>query len=216
MTPILYGHPFSSYTQKALIAFYETGAPFEFRTLGPDQPQHGAELGALWPLGKFPVLKDDDLTLIEASIIVEYVDRQNGAGLVPQGEVGLEVRMLDRIFDNYVVTPMNKLVVDSLRPADGKDAMGVQDARTMLETIYGWLDQRLQGREWAAGGAFSLADCAAAPSLFYADWAHPIDARHANLIAYRKRLLARPSFSRAVEEARPYRHFFPLGAPDRD
>jgi glutathione S-transferase len=124
--------------------------------------------------------------------------------------------MLDRIFDNYVMTPMQKIVTDALRPAGDRDAYGVAEARALLEKAYGWLDARLEGREWATGGRFSLADCAAAPSLFYADWAHPIGADRSRLRAYRGRLLERPSFARAVNEARPYRQYFPLGAPDRD
>jgi glutathione S-transferase len=124
--------------------------------------------------------------------------------------------MLDRFFDNYVMTPMQKIVTDSLRPQGEHDPHGVASARHTLDTAYRWIDQTLGDREWAAGGDFSLADCAAAPSLFYADWAHPVDARHGRLRAYRQRLLARPSFARAVDDARPYRQFFPLGAPDRD
>jgi glutathione S-transferase len=217
-TPILYGHPFSSYTQKALIAFYEKDAPFDFRMLGPDQPETMAALTALWPLGKFPVLSDGPLTLVEASVIVEHVDRAHpgGAPLIPKDDPALEMRMLDRVFDNYVMTPTSKIVGDSLRPADGKDPAGVAEAEATLETIYGWLDGRLAGREWATGGGFTLADCAAAPSLFYADWVYRIDGRYATLSAYRARLLARPSVARVVEEARPYRAYFPLGAPDRD
>ena len=114
------------------------------------------------------------------------------------------------------MTPQGKCVFDALRAPESRDPAGVADAKTMLETVYAWLDQRMEGREWAVGDAFSLADCAAAPSLFYADWTHAIPERFTTLIAYRKRLLARPSFERAVDEARPYRAFFPLGAPDRD
>jgi glutathione S-transferase len=131
-------------------------------------------------------------------------------------EVALEVRMMDRFFDNYVSTPQQKFVFDRLRPEAGRDPLGVADARTMLDTAYAWLDKRMSGREWAAGEHFSLADCGAAPFLFYADWTHPIDPAHANVIGYRQRLLARPSFARAVDEARPFRSYFPLGAPDRD
>jgi glutathione S-transferase len=123
---------------------------------------------------------------------------------------------MDRVFDNYVATPQGKFVVDRLRPADSRDPFGVEEARARLDTAYRWLDEVMAEREWAAGDAFSLADCAAAPALFYADWTHPIPAALANVHAYRRRLLARPSFARAVEEARPYRSLFPLGAPDRD
>ncbi len=124
--------------------------------------------------------------------------------------------MLDRVFDNYVMTPMNKFVVDTMRPEGAKDPAGVADARALLDKSYAWLDARLAGRTWAIGDAFTLADCAAAPSLFYADWVHPIGEEHAALRGYRARLLARPSFARTVDEARPYRRLFPLGAPDRD
>ena len=127
----------------------------------------------------------------------------------------LAVRALDRFFDNYVMTPMQKIVADSMRATGDRDLVGVTEARALLDTAYRWLDGALVGQEWAAG-TFSLADCAAAPALFYADWAHPIDPAFTNVHAYRRRLLARPSFARAVDEARPYRPLFPLGAPDRD
>ena len=123
---------------------------------------------------------------------------------------------MDRVFDNYVSTPMQKIVFDSIRVAEDRDHPGVAEAHALLETAYRWLDATLAHREWAADGGFSLADCAAAPALFYADWVHPIDAAFPNLRAYRKRLLLRPSFARIVDEARPHRPLFPLGAPDRD
>ncbi|MBS0505566.1 MAG: glutathione S-transferase family protein, partial [Proteobacteria bacterium] len=128
----------------------------------------------------------------------------------------IEVRMLDRIFDNHVMTNMQRVVNDALRPAERKDAEEVRQAKAALETAYRWLNGWMEGREWAAADQFSLADCAAAPSLFYADWVHPIPDELTNLKAYRARLLARPSVARAVDEARPYRPLFPLGAPDRD
>jgi glutathione S-transferase len=215
----LYAHPFSSYCQKVLIALYENGTPFEFRLLeGPDSPAM-QELAALWPIKRFPVLLDGDRTVIEASIIVEYLGlyQPGPVRLVPEdAREALEVRTMDRFFDNYVSTPQQKIVFDRIRPEADRDACGVADARAMLDTAYAWLDGVLAGREWAAGHGFSLADCAAAPFLFYADWTHPIGDRFPNVVAYRRRLLARPSFARAVDEARPYRAFFPLGAPDRD
>ncbi|WP_343518952.1 glutathione S-transferase family protein [Sphingomonas sp.] len=204
---ILYGHPFSSYCQKALIALYETVTAFEFRVVGPD-PAVNAEFKALWPLKRFPVLVDGDWTLPEASIIIEHVAPHFLAG-------GIEARLLDRVFDNYVMTPLQKIVGDAMRPADAKDPHGVAEARATLDKAYGWLDAHMAGRQWAAF-EFGLADCAAGPSLFYADWVHPVPAEHAALRAYRARLSARPSFARAIEEARPFRHYFPLGAPDRD
>ncbi|MEQ1579064.1 MAG: glutathione S-transferase family protein [Steroidobacteraceae bacterium] len=215
----LYAHPFSSYCQKALTALYENGTPFQFRELGPDHPDVGAELAALWPLMRFPVLVDGDRTVMEATIIIEYLGLHypGPVRLVPEDpKQAIDVRLLDRFFDNYVMTPMQKIVFDAIRPADQRDPYGVADARKLLDKAYHWLDGTLSEREWVAGGTFSLADCAAAPSMFYADWVHPIDAAFANVIAYRRRLIARPSFARAVEEARPYRSIFPLRAPDRD
>ena len=124
--------------------------------------------------------------------------------------------MLGRFFDNYVMTPQGKFVFDALRPPEHRDPYGVGEARKMLETSYAWLDSRMASRTWAAGESFTLADCAAAPALFYADWTHTIPPRFENLRGYRDRLLGRPSFARAVDEARRFRHYFPLGAPDRD
>ena len=219
MTLKLYFHPFSSYSQKALIAFYENATPFERCVLeGPDSPATQA-LGELWPIRRFPVLVDGPRTILEASCIVEYLDlhRPGPVRLVPQDpKDALEVRMLDRFFDNYISTPQQKIVFDTLRSADARDPQGVADARQMLDTAYAWLDERMAGREWAVDDRFSLADCAAAPFLFYADWCHAIGDAHPHVKAYRQRLLARPSFARAVNEARPYRTLFPLGAPDRD
>ncbi len=215
--PRLYAHPFSSYCQKALVALYEHGTPFDYRNL--EDAEANAELTALWPMRRFPVLVDGDRTVLEASCIVEYIDLHHAgaARLVPDDrDAALEVRMLDRFFDNYISTPQQKVVFNAIRGEADRDPYGVQEARAMLETAYAWLDQRMATREWATGAAFTLADCGAAPFLFYADWTHPIDARFAHVRAYRERLLARPSVKRAVDEARPYRSYFPLGAPDRD
>lgn len=215
----LFAHPFSSYCQKVLIALYENELSFEFRLLAPDEPGNGAEFQALWPMRKMPVLVDGGRTVVESSIIIEYLGLHHPGPvrLLPEGtEAALETRMMDRFFDNYVMTPMQKFVFDSLRPADKRDAYGVEEAGALLERAYAWLDEVLAGRSWAAGEAFSLADCAAAPALFYADWVHPIAESFERVRAYRQRLLARPSFAWVVEEARPYRALFPLGAPDRD
>jgi glutathione S-transferase len=219
MSLVLYAHPFASYCQKVLIALYENDTLFERRMLDRDEPTAWQELEALWPLKRFPVLVDGDRTLIEASIIVEHLELHHPGRvrLVPDdARAALEVRFMDRVFDNYVSTPQQKFVSDALRAPERRDPHGVAEARAVLETTYAWLDRVLAGREWAAGDAFSLADCAAAPALFYADWTHPIAERFATLRAYRARLLARPSFARVVDEARPYRPLFPLGAPDRD
>jgi glutathione S-transferase len=217
MALTLYAHPFSSYSQKALIALYENNTPFTMRLLS--DAEGFAELAALWPHKKFPVLVDGAATVIEASIIIEHlVEHYPGpVRLIPtDSKLALATRFMDRFFDNYVMTPMSKVVADSLRAPDSRDPAGVAEARAQLEISYGWLDSAMRERQWATGEHFSLADCAAAPSLFYADWVHEIDPRFANVRAYRARLLARPSMARAVDEARPYRSFFPLGAPNRD
>jgi glutathione S-transferase len=213
----LYAHPFSSYCQKVLIAFYENDTPFEYLTL--DDAKNGAELEELWPIKKFPVLVDNDHTIMEASIIIEHLNLHHPgpARLIPEDpRAALEVRLMDRFFDNYIMTPMQKIVADRIRTENDRDPYGVTEARAMLDKAYAWLDTALAGREWATGVTFSLADCAAAPSLFYADWAHPIGEAFTRVRDYRRKLLARPSFARAVDEARPYRPYFPLGAPDRD
>jgi len=215
----LYAHPFSSYCQKVLIALYENDIPFELRLLTEDDPQVLAEHEALWPLKRMPVLADEGRTVVEATIIIEHlaVHHPGPVPLIPEDpSAALEVRMMDRFFDNYIMTPMQKIVADRIRAPENRDRQGVDDARKTLDTAYRWLDDRMAGREWAAGDSFTLADCAAAPSLFYADWSHPIGAGLSNVQGYRRRLLARPSFARAVDEARPYRPLFPLGAPDRD
>ena len=217
MTLEFFAHPFSSYCQKALIAFYENDVPFTYRML--EDPGVGEAFAALWPMKRFPILREGERVVLEASVIIEYLQvRHPGAvKLIPEDpDLALEARMLDRVFDNYVMTPQGKFVYDSLRPADQRDALGVDEARTMLDTSYTWLDERMQGRTWAVGETFTLADCAAAPALFYADWTYPIPEACTALKAYRRRLLERASFARAVNEARPFRHYFPLGAPDRD
>jgi glutathione S-transferase len=204
---------------KALIALYENETPFEFRMLDPDHPDNAAELARRWPLAKFPMLVDGATTVFEASAIIDYLAafHPGPVALIPaDAKAAVPVRMLDRVFDNYVMTPLQAIVADALRPEEARDPYGVAKARGALDTIYVWLDQALAGRPWAAGDAFTLADAAAAPSLFYADWAHPIGEDRTVLKAYRARLLARPSFARCIDDARPYRHFFPLGAPDRD
>jgi glutathione S-transferase len=215
----LYAHPFSSYSWKVLIPLYESGAPFVYKLLSPDAPENGTALAKLWPIGLFPVLVDGERTLIESSVIVEYLDLHHPGPapmIPPDPDAALEVRFLDRFFDNYVMTPMQRIVSDFIRPPEKRDPQAVTDAKALLDKAYAWLDACVAGREWAAGDQFSMADCAAAPSLFYADWVHPIADKWMHTCAYRARLLAHASVMRTVEEARPYRHFFPPGAPDRD
>ncbi len=211
----LFGHPFSSYTWKVLIAFYDADIPFEFRDVsGQDHPENEAEFLAHWPVGKFPLLVEDGIPVMESSTIIEHVAHH----LIPEERsAAQEVRMLDRIFDNHVMTPMQAVVSEHLPSiAATPDPARIDRARMTLDKVYVWLDRRLKGREWSAGPGFSLADCAGAPALFYADWVQPIPDSLTTLKAYRAKALARPSVARCVEEARPYRHFFPLGAPDRD
>lgn len=213
----LYAHPFSSYCWKALIAFYENDVPFEYRSL--EDPKANAELTALWPLRRFPVLVDGDRTVFEATSIIEHLALHYPApvALIPFDQfLAADVRMMDRVFDNYVSTPLQRIVFNAIRPEESRSAYDVQEHEAMLSKAYTWLNDYLEGREWAVGDTFSMADCAAAPSLFYADWAHRIAADLTNLTAYRARLLARPSVARCVDEARQYRSYFPLGAPDRD
>jgi glutathione S-transferase len=219
MTLVLYGHPFSSYTHKALIALYENGLSFEFKIIGPEAPENYDRLKRAWPLAKFPMLEEGGTNVFEATSIIEYLHAKHPGPirLIPNdSDAAIEARMLDRVFDNYVMTPMNAFVREALRRPEDRHPSSVAEARTQLDTIYAWLNERMASREWAIGDAFTIADCAAAPSLFYADWAHPIAPAHSHLRSYRQRLLARPSYDRANNEARPYRHYFPLGAPDRD
>lgn len=213
----LFGHPFSSFSWKAQIALDEKGIAYAYRNVDPSRPENGAELRRLWPLGKFPLLADGERIVFESTAIIEYLEARHGAQLIPADPLAaVEVRMLDRLFDNHVMTPMQAIVSNALRPEDQRDAYGVAQARSALDAIYAWLNGRVAGGEWAAGDTFTLADCAAAPALFYADWAHPFGDRWPELAAYRARLLARPSVSRAVDGGRVYRDYFPLGAPDRD
>lgn len=216
MALTLYSHPFSSYCQKVLMALWENDTAFEYRHL--EHPGASDELASLWPLRKFPVLVDDGKAVIETSIIIEYLDQHHSGAVrfLPAGNAALEVRFMDRFFDNYVMDAMSKPVFEALKGEDGRTEEAMSQARVALDTAYAWLEARITDRIWAAGEDFSMADCAAAPSLFYADWVHPIDPAYKRLRDYRAQLLARPSFSRAVEEARPYRSYFPLGAPDRD
>jgi glutathione S-transferase len=187
--------------------------------LGPDTPEHTAEWLRRWPLRRFPLLVDGDRDVVEGTIILEYLQLEHPGPvrLLPDDpRAALDVRFLDRFFDLHVMDAMQVAVDSALH----RSPLGAQDglalAAERLERAYGWLETRLAGRTWACGEHFTMADCAAAPSLFYADWTHRISDAYPVLRGYRSRLLARPSFARAVQEARPYRPLFPLGAPDRD
>lgn len=215
---IFYGHPFSSYSWKVLIALYEKGMEFDYRNVDPEFPEHMPELRTHWPVGQFPLIVHDGTPWFETSVMIEYLDR-----LVPEprmipadADAALKVRLFDRIFDNQVMNRMQEVVNDAIRGPENHLPMIVEQTHARLEIIYAWLDKELAGGGWATPHGFTLADCAAAPALFYADWVYPIDAKYENLRGYRARLLAHPSVSRCVEDARRYRHYFPLGAPDRD
>ena len=214
MSLVLHAHPLSSYCWKALIAFHEKGIPFEFHQLEHGDPESAARFGALWPIAKMPVLVDDGRVVVETSIIVEYLDLRHPGPepLLPEDrEAALEVRMLDRVFDNYVMTPMQKIVFNRFCPAEARNPHDVMAARQTIDTAYGWLDSRLEGRAWAAGDSFTLADCAAAPSLQYAERVQPMAGRFPALADYLGRLESRPSFARVLKEAEPFSHMFPTG-----
>ena len=219
MSLALYGHPFSSYTQKVLIALYENETPFEFCCLGPDTPQHTAEWQRRWPLRKFPLLVDGDRNVVESSIIIEYLQlaHPGPVRLLPtEADTALEVRAFDRFFDLHVMSAVQRAVDGALTGIADRKEEGLAFAADKLELAYAWLEGTLADKTWAAGRDFTMADCAAAPALFYADWTYPMSEQFPALRAYRARLLARPSFARAVHEARWFRPYFPLGAPDRD
>jgi glutathione S-transferase len=217
MTLTLHEHPFASYCWKALIALYERDLPFEPHFVGDDADR--ARLAELWPMASIPVLVDDrtGITLPESTTIVEYLD---GLGEAPRllpadPAAALQTRLWDRVIDGYVMTPMQKIVGDSLRPEGRGDPQGVAEARARLDQAYDLLDERLTGGGWAAGPEFTLADCAAAPALFYARVVHRWDEeRLAGLTRYFTELTARTSVARVIDEAREYRHVFPLPWPD--
>ncbi|HET7606672.1 MAG TPA: glutathione S-transferase family protein [Sphingomicrobium sp.] len=213
----LYGHPFSSYTWKVLIPLYADGTEFEFRQV-PENQETYTELKRIWPFGKFPVLIDGDQVIPEASCVIEHLQAHHPTRNVwiPDGELGRRVRLLDRFFDLHVQGNMQPAVNHALRPEGMGDAYGAEQGRRNLHLAYDWLEANLLAEGWAAGDTFTLADCAAAPALFYADWVEEIGDNRPKVKAYRGRLLAHPEVARVVDEARPYRPYFPLGAPDRD
>lgn len=217
MNLVLFGHPFSSYTWKVLIPLYADGTPFEFRQV-PDNEENYADLKRIWPAGKFPLLLDEGEPVIETTCIIEHLQTKHRGPneWIPSGNLGRRVRFLDRFFDLYVQGNMQPAVNHALRPEGMGDAYGAEQGRKNLRVAYDWLEANLPESSWAAGESFTLADCAAAPALFYADWVDEIGDSRPRLKAYRARLLAHPVVARCVDEARPYRQYFPLGAPERD
>lgn len=216
MSLTLYAHPFSSFSWKVLIALWSDDTPFTYRNVDPADPSAMAELKSLWPLGKFPTLVDDGMVIPEASSIIEHLQAHHPgpSRWIPEGEAGRRVRLLDRVFDLHIQGNMQPTVNHAIWP-DG-EGLAAARGREQLAIAYDWLETQLGAEGWAAGDTFTMADCAAAPALFYADWVEPIGLTRPKVAAYRTRLLTHPAVRRAVEEARPYRHYFPLGAPERD
>ncbi|QIK97271.1 glutathione S-transferase family protein [Sphingomonas sp. HDW15A] len=214
----LFAHPFSSYCWKVQIALDADGTSYDYRNVDPAHPGVMDELKALWPLAKFPVLVDDGEVVAETTCIIEHLQAKHpGPNVwIPGGDEGRRVRFLDRFFDNYIQGNMQASVNHALRPEGQGDAYGAELGLKKLRVAYDWLEENLPDSKWAAGESFTLADCAAAPALFYADWIDEIGEQRPRLKAYRARLLAHPAVSKSVEGARPYRAYFPLGAPDRD
>jgi glutathione S-transferase len=213
----LYGHPFSSYTWKALIALYASDLPFEFKMLDPDHAENGAVVAAAGPTGKFPVLTDGERRLFEATTIIEYLalTRPEARFLIPADPLAaLDTRTFDRVFDNYVMHPMQEIVAAHIRSPDAPDPVTLGRMRDMLGATYPWLDRWLE--TYSPPAPITLVECAAAPALFYADWVYPIPMELDRLRQWRAHLLSLPAIARCVDEARPYRHFFPPGAPDKD
>jgi glutathione S-transferase len=216
MTLKLYFHPLSSFCQKALVALYENDTPFEPVIVDLGDPAQRDALLTLWPMGKFPVLRDEarNQTIAESSIIIEYLDQfyPGTTQLVPaDADLAWQTRLRDRFYDLYVNEPMQKIVGDRRRPPDAKDPHGVAQARARLQGAYAMIEQEMADRTWAMDDAFTMADCAAAPALFYANLVLPFGDTHENVAAYFERLMTRPSFARAVAEAKPYFHLFPKG-----
>ena len=222
----LYGHPFSSYTWKALIALYANGTPFEFREIDPSVPKYESFTGKAHPSGQFPVLTDGDAVVVETSAIIEHlaVHHPGPAPLIPDEPAEAVVaRMIDRVFDHYVMGNMQRVIAAYFVDKDDPGAGGLRDepfapeisaGKAGLRRAYAWLERWLSENE--VPPHVSLVTCAAAPSLFYADWVEPIPSDCPRLAALRAELLALPEVVRCVEDARPYRAYFPYGAPDRD
>jgi len=210
----LYFHPLSSFCQKALTAFYENDTRFEPHVVDLGDATSSAEFMRMWPIGKIPVLRDEvrDRTVPESSIIIEYLAQHypGKTALVPaDAEIARQMRLRDRFYDLYVNVPMQKVVTDKLRPAGKNDPYGVEEAKKLLQTACGMIDLDMATKTWTMGESFTMADCAAAPALFYANQVMPFDGTYKNAAAFLRRLSERPSFARAVKEAEPYWALFP-------
>ena len=214
MSFTLHFYPLASYCHKVLIALYENETPFAPNKVDLSNQGERAALVQLWPIGKFPVLCDDARgeTVPESTVIIEYLDRHypGATRLIPgDADFARRTRLRDRFYDLYVHEPMQKIVGDRLRPEGNKDPHGVEEARARLRTSYGMIDKEMAARKWAMGDEFSLADCAAAPALFFANEVMPFSEGHENVAAYLGRLKARPSYARVLKQAEPYFAMFP-------
>lgn len=214
MTLFLHFHPLSSFCQKALIALYENAVPFEKVLVNLMDPASRAEYERLWPVAKMPLLRDEarGVSVPEATIVIEYLEQYypGPAPLIPlDRDAAREVRLRDRFYDLYVNEPVGKIVTDKLRPAGKNDEVGVERARALLGVAYSIIEKEMAGRSWATGETFTLADCAAAPALFYASKVQAFGPARPNTQAYLARLMARPSYARALSEAEPYFRLFP-------
>lgn len=213
----LYGHPFSSYTWKGLIPLYAQGLDFDFRVVGEGRAEHDAMLAKGGPLVKFPLLVDGDRLVFEATTIIEHLALHHPGPhmLMPaEPDAAIHTRMIDRVFDNYVMGSMQEIVNERIRNPESPDAERISGSKAKLDRVYAWLEEWLADR--ALTDEITLVECAAGPSLFYTDWVHPIGDAHPRLRRWRAHLLGLPPVSRCVEGARPYRHYFPGGAPNRD
>jgi glutathione S-transferase len=214
MSLTLHFHPLSSFCWKALIALYDNGAPFTANMINLGDETERAALLQLWPIGKFPVLRDDARNQIipESSTIIEYLDRHypGRTPFIPEDtDLAWQTRLRDRFYDLYVHLSVQKVVGDRLRPDGKKDPHGVEEAKVQLRRCYDMIERQMAGSTWAMGDAFGLADCAALPSLFYGNKVEPFGDAHKNVAAYLERLQARPSVARVLKEAEPYFKFFP-------
>lgn len=214
MSLTLYYHPLSSFCWKVLIALYENGTPFTPVSVNLGDPDERAALLKLWPIGKFPVLRDDarDQTVPESSIIIDYLDRfyPGRIRFTPgDDDVAWQTRLQDRFYDLYVHLQTQAIVGNRLRPANAKDPHGVAEAKARLRTSYDMIEADMAARPWAMGESFTIADCSASPSLYYANKVLPFRDTHPHAAAYLDRLMARPAFARVLEEAKPYAHLFP-------
>lgn len=214
MTLTLYLHPLASFCHKVLIALYENGTAFDGETVDFGNPESAAALLEKWPVGKIPILHDRAAgrTIPETSIIIEYLQAHypGPVRLLPDdAEAQMQVRLWDRFYDLYVSVPMQKVVIDRIRPADAHDPHGVVEARAMLDQAYKMIDAHMQEKRWATGDDFTMADCAALPGLFFASIVHPFTGEQQALSSYLERLLQRPSVKRVLSEAQPYFSMFP-------